>query len=147
MILKFLAEDAPELLVAGVFLVAAPCWGADEDWSAEEYLVSERSAAELSQRLPIFLYHSREDPIVPFSHLEAYAARLPEATIRVLDGSDHAFANGLPELVDDVSCQLSTVSGQHSGGGRPRGFPVSLWPLTTKDHLPTTDCWPLTADR
>jgi predicted alpha/beta hydrolase family esterase len=101
-ILKYLAEDAPELLVAGVFLVAAPCWGAGEDWSAEEYLVSERSAAELSQRSPIFLYHSREDPIVPFSHLEAYAARLPEATIRVLDGSDHAFANGVSELLDVI---------------------------------------------
>lgn len=101
-ILKYLAEAGPGPAIAGVFLVAAPCWGADEGWSAEEYMVPERLAAELARRTPIFLYHSRSDAVVPFSHLEAYAAMLPDATIRIPDGGDHFFANGLAELVADI---------------------------------------------
>ena len=51
---------------------------------------------------PVFLYHSRHDPEVPFDHLGLFAAKLPHATQRPLEGSEHSFINGLPQLVTDI---------------------------------------------
>jgi hypothetical protein len=47
---------------------------------------------DVGLRLPtsrIFLYHSRDDPEVPFVHLGYYHKRLPAATVRAIDGSEH----------------------------------------------------------
>lgn len=43
-----------------------------------------------------------DDDIVPFEHLSHYAEKLPQATVRALDGRGHFFKDGLPELVDDI---------------------------------------------
>ncbi|HEY6684600.1 MAG TPA: hypothetical protein VI094_00165 [Propionibacteriaceae bacterium] len=60
---------------------------------------------DVGLRLPtstIFLYHSRDDPEVPFAHLGYYQEHLPAATARPIDGSEHSFLQGLPRLVDDM---------------------------------------------
>jgi hypothetical protein len=48
------------------------------------------------------LDHSRHDEEVPFAHLGYYQEKLPQATARALDGHEHSFTDGLPELVDDI---------------------------------------------
>ena len=50
----------------------------------------------------IFLYHSKDDPVVPFSALEKYKNALPQATVRVLDGRGHINQEDFPELVKDI---------------------------------------------
>jgi hypothetical protein len=50
----------------------------------------------------IYLYHSREDPEVPFAHLGSYQEHLAAATSRPVDGSEHSFVDGLRTLVDDI---------------------------------------------
>ncbi len=60
---------------------------------------------DVGLRLPasrIFLYHSRDDPEVPFVHLGYYHKRLPAAIVRAIDGSEHSLLQGLPTLVDDI---------------------------------------------
>jgi hypothetical protein len=37
-----------------------------------------------------------------FAHLAYYQDRLPTATARPIDGSEHSFVEGLPTLVDDI---------------------------------------------
>ena len=72
-----------------------------DGWSYEEYAVPSDFYSRLPE-VPIFLYHSRSDPEVPYSHLAIYEARIPTATSRTIDGSEHSFTGGLPELIADI---------------------------------------------
>ena len=100
-LLKYLSEEEVEKTVAGLFLVAAPYWGA-EDWEVEEYELREDFASTLPGRLPVFFYHSRDDELVPFGHLALYQAKLPKATVRELDGRGHQFGDDLSEVARDI---------------------------------------------
>jgi len=100
-LLKYLSEEEVEKPVAGLFLVAAPYWGA-EDWEVEEYELREDFASTLPGRLPVFFYHSRDDELVPFGHLALYQAKLPKATVRELDGRGHQFGDDLSEVARDI---------------------------------------------
>ena len=99
-LLKYLAEDSYRQPVRGLFLVSVPNWGPD-GWAYEEFAVPNDVGSTLSAS-KIFLYHSRNDPEVPFAHLGYYQERLPTATARPIDGSEHSFLQGLPTLVDDI---------------------------------------------
>jgi predicted alpha/beta hydrolase family esterase len=99
-VLKYLAEGSYRKPVRGLFLVSVPDWGQD-GWAYAEFAVPN----DVGSRLPaskIFLYHSRDDPEVPFAHLAYYHDHLPTATVRPVDGSEHSFVEGLPTLVDDI---------------------------------------------
>jgi len=99
-LLKYLDEGPPPVPVAGLFLIAVPWWG-PEGWAYEDYAPPADFAARLPEA-PVFLYHSRRDPHVPFEHLAFYEARLLSGTSRLIDGAEHSFVNGLPELVSDI---------------------------------------------
>jgi len=99
---KYLSEEDSKAPVGGLFLVAAPFWGA-EDWEVDEYTPREDFAAWLPERLPIFFYHGRDDEIVPFEHLSLYAEKLPWATFRELDGGGHQLGNDLSGVARDIA--------------------------------------------
>jgi len=111
--LKYLAEEKIEKRIAGIFLMAAPYWGGD-GWQYEGYeriVLPEGFASKLPPGVPIFLYHSRNDEIVPFAHLALYAGKLPQAAIRALDGGGHQFNNDLSQVASDIA----NVSSQNFG--------------------------------
>lgn len=99
-LLKYLAEGPPPVPIAGLFLVSVPWWG-PEGWAYEDYAPPVDFASKVPAT-PTFLYHSREDPHVPFHHLALYAGQLPNATSRPIDGAEHSFTDGLPALVEDI---------------------------------------------
>lgn len=104
MLLKYLSEGAPEKTIAGIFLIAAPFWGGD-GWRYEGYTrlaLPEGLADRLPPGAPVFLYHSRDDEVVPFAHLGLYARHLPGATVRALDGRGHQLQNDLSEVAEDI---------------------------------------------
>jgi predicted alpha/beta hydrolase family esterase len=100
MLLKCLAEGTYQKPIAGLFLVAVPYWG-KQDWELE-YAVPDDFASRLPPIRQLFLYHSRSDEDVPFSSLRHYQEQLPQATVRVLDGKEHSFTEGLPLLAQDI---------------------------------------------
>jgi uncharacterized protein len=100
-LLKCLSQGAHHKRVAGLFLIATPYWGKDEDWQIE-WALPEDFASRLPRLSQIFLYHSRNDEHVPFAHLGHYQEKLPRATARALAGHEHSFTGGLPELVEDI---------------------------------------------
>ncbi len=99
-VLKMLAEGSPAATIKSLHLVAMPWWG-DEGWSWDELALPKDAAAHLAD-VPIFLYHSLDDPHVPVAHLALYEAALPAATVRRIPGAEHSFREGLPELIDDL---------------------------------------------
>jgi predicted alpha/beta hydrolase family esterase len=110
-LLKYLSEEQNDKAITGLFLLATPYWGADEFWKWDEARLPEDVAAKLQSVPRIFLYHSRDDETVPFAHLALYAAKLPLATIRVVDGRRHQFGNDLAEVAEDIRGVESTSEG------------------------------------
>jgi len=108
-VLKMLSESPAPPQLRGLFLVETPWWE-PEGWSAE-YAVPDDIAGHLPD-VPIFLYHSIDDPEVPFGHLEMYRSRLPGSTAREIAGSEHSFVHGLPELADDIRAVAGEVTGR-----------------------------------
>lgn len=99
-LLKVLSEVALENHIEGIFLAAAPYWGA-ADWEVEEYALRDGFAAKLP-RVPLYLYHSQDDEIVPFSHLMFYVDKLPNALTRHFNGRGHQFNDDLSEMAGDI---------------------------------------------
>ena len=97
-LLKYLSEEEPEILIAGLFLVATPHWKSN----MKEFQLREGFQTSLKSVPSIFLYHSRKDTEVPFEHLGFYEKRIRNATVRKLPGKQHLFSKGLPELVSDI---------------------------------------------
>lgn len=101
-LLKHLAEEPFATPISGIFLVAAPFWGGDKNWKYEPFILPKDFAKRIPRIPKLFLYHSKNDPIVPFAHQALYAEQLPDATIRRLNGDVHDFSQGLPELAADI---------------------------------------------
>jgi predicted alpha/beta hydrolase family esterase len=103
-LLKYLSEEQAEKKpIDGLFLLAVPYWGEDEGWNWDEMRLPQDFGTRLASIPRIFLYHSRDDEIVPFDHLALYAARLPQATIREVDGRGHQFRNDLADVAEDIT--------------------------------------------
>ncbi len=101
-LLKYLSEQKIERSIAGIFLIAAPYFGA-ENWQIDEVTLHEGFASHLPTGAPIFFYHSRDDQWVPFAHLAMYTNKIPQATIREFDGRGHQFNNDLSEVAADIA--------------------------------------------
>jgi predicted alpha/beta hydrolase family esterase len=100
-LLKYISEEAADRPVAGLFLVATPYRGA-VDWEVGEYELQPDFESKLPEGLPVFLYHSRDDEVVPFAHLALYAEKLPRATVCEFDGRGHQFDADLSEVARDI---------------------------------------------
>jgi serine hydrolase len=101
-LIKYLSEVRIEKPIAGLCLLAAPYWSNEGFWKWDEVRLPEDVAAKLAHTPRIFLYHSRDDNIVPFAHLALYAVRLPQANIREVDGRGHQLGNDLADVAEDI---------------------------------------------
>ncbi len=100
MLLKYLSENPTGKKIAGIFLMATPFWNGDEDWQAG--LKLRENFADQLPGTPIFFYHCRDDEEVPFSHLDDYKQKLPQATFCELGSGGHQFNNDLTVVADDI---------------------------------------------
>jgi predicted alpha/beta hydrolase family esterase len=100
-LLKVLSEARDFPRIAGLFLVATPFWG-EGGWDVEEFVLGEHFAERLPVIPRVVLYHSRDDEMVPFAHLDRYARALPQAKVRPLDGFGHLFEAPCAELLADI---------------------------------------------
>lgn len=92
--LKCLAELGPMAHVRGFVGLACPLWG-QPDWSSEDYALPDW-APEALARLPMRLFHARDDKVVAFDHLAAYGNLFPQAR-------RHPFATGGHMMETDLS--------------------------------------------
>ena len=103
-IMKCMSEIEVQKPIAGIFLMATPFWGGN-GWRYEGYeelALPKGFAARLPRGASLFLYHSRDDEVVPFAHLTLYAEQLPQATVREFDGRGHQFNNDLSQVAVDI---------------------------------------------
>ncbi|MCI0560020.1 MAG: alpha/beta hydrolase, partial [Nitrososphaera sp.] len=101
MLLKYLSENRGKEKIAGIFLIATPFWEGSEDW-VKGLKLKENFADNLPKKVPIFLYHCRDDEVAPFDHLDQYARKLPQAIIRVIASGGHQLNNDLRLVAKDI---------------------------------------------
>jgi hypothetical protein len=98
-LLKYLSETLHRPSLAGLFLVATPFWGPD----FPEFALPPDFGVRLRDLSPLYLYHSRDDPEIPFEHLERHSRLLPHAVVQALDERGHEFNQPeFPELAADI---------------------------------------------
>lgn len=102
-LLKYFSEEQVEKTIAGLFLLATPYFGGDENWNYPEMNLPQDFATKLAAIPRIFLYHSRDDEVVPFAHIGLYTSKLPQATVRIFDGRGHQFGNDLADVAEDIT--------------------------------------------
>ena len=96
-----LAESGSSVEITGLFLIAPPFIG-EGGWSIPDSETTEGVGAKLPQALPIYLYHGRDDDVVPVAHAELYANAIPQAHVRRLDHRDHQLNDDLAEVAADI---------------------------------------------
>lgn len=101
-LIKYLVEGAVEHSIAGIHLIAAPFLHEKDGWPWKEAELSPDPAERLPKRVPVFLYHGRDDQDVPFSHLAQYAKTFPKAVVRELNGRNHQLNDDLTEVANDI---------------------------------------------
>ena len=97
---KYLAENKFPKKIKALFILAAPYHSMNEplaDFNIESGLGNVSKQAE-----KIFLYHSKDDLVVPFESLENYQKEFPNAEIRIFEDKGHFHVLGLPELIEDI---------------------------------------------
>jgi hypothetical protein len=99
-VLWSLAENRPKEELAGVFLIAPPFVG-ESGWQIEGFTPPGDIGAAVPN-VPIYIYHGREDEIVPFAHVDLYASALRRACIRRLHGRNHQLNDDLSEVASDI---------------------------------------------
>jgi predicted alpha/beta hydrolase family esterase len=101
LIVKYLSETKIRKKISGIFLLATPFWSGDKDW-VQGLKLQHDFADKLPENVPVFLYHSMDDEVVPFKHLSLYAQKLPQAAIREVKKGGHQFNNDLGFLAKDI---------------------------------------------
>ena len=102
MILKYLSEKSANKKIEGIFLIATPFWGGNEDWQIGLKL-QEDFANKLPDKVPIFFYHCQDDEEIPFSHLNQYKQKLTHATFREIKSGGHQLNNDLTLVANDIN--------------------------------------------
>ena len=117
-LLKHLTDAPSARPIRGLFLVAAPYWGA-RDWAGGDFALRAGYASALPADVPVFLYHGRDDAAVPVAHALRYGSEIPHAVVRLLDGCGHGFDGGLPELVADIAGCARSLTTNHGRARTP----------------------------
>jgi uncharacterized protein len=99
---KYLSEHILPISVRATLLIAAPFDTRDADFSLADFTLGSLEAFS-AQAGKIFLYQSTDDTVVPFSALEAYRERLPDATARIFSDRGHFLQEEFPELIEEIS--------------------------------------------
>ncbi|MCX6761879.1 MAG: alpha/beta hydrolase [Candidatus Moranbacteria bacterium] len=102
---KYLSENDFPVKIKAVFLIAAPYDDKDRsdiDYTLGDFILPDSLDNFSKQVEKIFLYHSADDPVVPFVDLEKYAQKLPSAERVVFKDKGHFNLREFPEFVEKL---------------------------------------------
>ena len=99
-LLNYFSENDIRQNVRGIFAVAAPFVGESIKWQHTGFATKDFS--KLKDIKNIFLYHSTDDPTVPYADFEKYLAAIPHATAKTLEARGHFLSEDFPEIVADI---------------------------------------------
>ena len=99
---KYLSENDFLKKIKATFLIAAPYNTEGSGHSLADFEIPQDLSKLESQGGKIFIYHSEDDFVVPFSALDKYAKALPSAKKVIFKDRGHFLQESFPELVEDI---------------------------------------------
>ena len=93
---KYLHESPLDSPVRRLVLVS-PCYDDESVEDLGSFRVMSATGLEKSAR-EIHLFHSKDDPVVPFTELAKFQRDLPTATVHIFEDRNHFFQPTFPEL-------------------------------------------------
>lgn len=100
---KYLSEEHFPRVIKATFLVTAPFDVCTDGSGLADFILPEDLGRFEKQGGTIYVYHSTDDPAVPFSNAEQYLQRLPKAELVVFSDRGHFTGPELPELVEAIN--------------------------------------------
>ncbi len=101
-LVKYFSENKITKKIAAIFLVAAPYEGRDSEYSLADFVLPNDFGLLVEQVDEIFIYHSKDDPVVPFADFEKYKKALPGAHAFVFENRGHFNQETFPELIKAI---------------------------------------------
>lgn len=98
---KYLSENNYPKKIKATFLVAAP-FNTENEHPLVDFIISRDLSMFAGQGGDIFLYHSKDDEVVPYSNVLSYQQALPGAYVRIFEDRQHFKQTEFPEIVDDI---------------------------------------------
>lgn len=98
---KYLSENDFPVKIKATFLLAAPFEENENEFLGDFELPESLEGLE-EQGGKIFLYQSKNDPIVPFADLEKYSKKLPSAEKVIFEDKGHFLDPEFPEFVEKL---------------------------------------------
>jgi predicted alpha/beta hydrolase family esterase len=100
---RYLGENIVPVKVKAVFLIAAPYSRGNDAESIGDFITPASLSNISRQCANVYIYHSTDDPIVPFKgHFDRYVAALPGAHSVVFKNKKHFRQATFPELMRTI---------------------------------------------
>lgn len=99
---KYLSEEAIPVSVKATILVAAPYDDEGSEESLGDFVLSGDLSGLSRQGGEVILYHSEDDPVVPFLQLSKYQKILPDAQVKIFSDRQHFNQEYFPEIVEQI---------------------------------------------
>ena len=99
---KYLSENRFPKKILATLLVSVPYSDEGMEESLGDFVLPKSLNKLNNQGGKIFLYHSKDDVVVPYTHLEKYKKVLSGAIIREFKKRGHFNQPKFPELVKDI---------------------------------------------
>lgn len=99
---KYLSEEDVRVKIAAAVLISAPFDDDGLEPPLGDFSLDARLDKMAAHVGKIYILHSRDDGVVPYSHAEKYHKALPGSELICLDGLGHCTGPDFPELVEIV---------------------------------------------
>jgi len=99
---KYLSENTFPKKISAVYLIAAPYDNTGADYPLGDFTLPDSLEGLEKQGGQIYLYHSEDDPMVPFMNIEKYAKALPSAKKQIFKEKGHFMQEEFPELISHL---------------------------------------------
>lgn len=99
---KYLSENKFPKKILATLLISPPYDDEGMEESLGDFILPESLDELNKQGGKIFIYQSKDDKVVPYSHLEKYKKALPNAVIREFKERGHFDQPEFPELIEDI---------------------------------------------
>ena len=101
---KYLSENVLPIKVRALYLIAAPMGpdglGGEDggDFAPDAALLK-----DISKNIEdIYVFHSKDDPVVPFAHAEGYREAIPDIHMVTFERKGHFLSEEFPELIQSI---------------------------------------------
>jgi len=101
---KYLSENSMPVRVRALYFLAAPIKSdsfGSEDGGDFQFDTAKLSPGAADIR-DVFIFHSKDDPVVPYKHALKYKEALPSAHLVTLEGRGHFLTEEFPELLESI---------------------------------------------